>query len=177
MSTDSEDGSAPFSITEIQSSAGVYIEDISSLRLYHQEWKIVTHINMTEYQEEYWALRNLGLNICHRCDIYAEGHQRTNVPWCKSVKHQLEGLLGDLEINNAKWWIPTTRAKRGLFNVIGLISNQLFGTLSQEDAERYLSMFEQLQQDNRIRDNMIDTQTSLIESIVDFGKRDQKAAN
>lgn len=60
-----------------------------------------------------------------------------------------------LEENNAKWWVnfeARPRSKRGLINAVGMVSNALFGTLAQDDADHYLSLFEKMKMESMVRD-------------------------
>lgn len=174
-----------FSITPSTSNAGLYIEEISEIRLYHQEWKMITYINMSDYQEEYMFLKNFTKRIASGCSEFQamishlgyEGFlERNHHRWCSSMSGQVQYMMDTLEENNAKWWVnfeANPREKRGLINAIGMVSNALFGTLAQDDAEHYLSLFERIKQENSVRDELLGTQTSIIQSAVDFMKEEK----
>lgn len=174
-----------FTIKPINNNAGLYIEEISELKFYHQEWKMVTHVNMTEYQSEFESLKNLVERVRSGCREFQDRLKPENASvflklnqhrWCVAMSQQVDVLMAVLEENNAKWWVnfenPRIK-KRGLINAVGTISNILYGTLGQEDAEHYLGLFETIKLESQVRDEMLKSHTSLIESAVEFMKEEK----
>lgn len=183
-------GEPQFKITNLTDNTGLYIEELASMRLYHKEWKLVTYVNMTEYQQEYLYLRDTIKKVSDKCErvrydltLYPDCDTCKNGLWCDSILQHLNAFMGDLEENNAKWWVQVDakeRSKRGLINIVGLISKQLFGTLSQDDAEQYLARFEKIKSENKERDEILHAQTSLIEASIEFANSsllEQREAN
>lgn len=75
-------------------------------------------------------------------------------------------MLDDIDQYNIDWFHHSTprRKRRGLLNVIGEISRDLFRTLAQSDAEDFVEKFEELSRSGLARDNLIQKQTTLIQS-------------
>lgn len=169
-------GEEGFVVRDLSNNSGLYVEDVAKIRFYHQEWKIVTYVNMTEYQAEFDGILENVNTVINRCSVLEErlnsirNCDRCDAGlYCDTILYQITGLLDDLQENDAKWWVRTNkRSKRGLINAIGILSNQLFGILSQDDAADYLARFENIHKENRERDEIVEAQTSLLEFTIRF---------
>ena len=58
------------------------------------------------------------------------------------------------------------RQKRGLFNVVGSVSNTLFGTLTGSDLEYVHSELEKLHKHNRVLAFSISNQTQVVRALL-----------
>lgn len=171
-----------FEIVNINSTAGLYIEEISDIRFFHQEWTVVTYINMSTYQEESGLIRGLIKSIEKKCqDIEKPTLQYwdpygTNVKWCGNITSKVKTIMRDLELQDAKWrGTPTERhrSKRGLANATGKPRNQGFGTLTIYDAEDYLTLFETIIAKNNEPNRRVLPQTSLIPPASEYLKEER----
>lgn len=85
---------------------------------------------------------------------------------CNPYQTQITNMLNDIDDYNIDWFHePHSRKRRGLINIVGEISKELFGTLSQTDATIYLERFKHLYSMGAGRDTIIKKHTTLIQSI------------
>lgn len=158
----------------IDSSLGVYFEKIAPIRLYNNEWHIIFHMNLTTIQEEFTSIQvsvQKADELCHALANHFKRNDSLHVSYpytreCGSTLAQVKLMLGDIEDFNVDWFHGNTnnRPKRGAFNIVGTVLNSLFGTLAQEDAEKYLERFTQMEQNQVDTQSILDQQTTLIQS-------------
>lgn len=125
-------------------------------------------------------------NICF--EIYQLNSTADNVttPWkgyynlainCGSLHNQIVILTQEIkEYNMEHFRDKQLRKKRGLLNIIGELSRDLFGTLSQEDANDYIEQFKKLEHNGLLRDQLIHKQTTLIQSNLNLIRDTQRLA-
>lgn len=159
-----------FEVKPINSQAGLYFEEVGRIRLYHEDWKLVTYLNLTVYQEEYGHLRNMVGKMIGVCGELVE--RPINAPGldisCGPILEQIKILVIEMDEYNVKWFLGRGRNKRALLNIIGSVSKALFGTLDESDAEKYLNEFKNLHARNELRDRINEEHTSLIQSLTNL---------
>lgn len=175
--------SRDFSIEPINAQVGLFIEEIANVKLYHDKWKIISTVNITEYNQEFEALKGMVLQILNVCD-----HVRYHIggllgaalrdpnTGCQTISNQLKLMILDLEENDTRWWLntPTAKTKRSVAPFIGDIANILFGTLSEKHGELYMKEFERLEKQGLARDNIMGKQTTLLRSTIEAIQTDKK---
>lgn len=174
-----------FSYKPINKELGIYFEQVSSIRLYHNNFNIITYFNLTAIQAQFEHIKEITSKVEILCSELSNATKTilntrdttlTAQHWksfiqhtihCDPIQYQLQTLLAEMQEYNAEHFHEShTRKKRGLLNIVGEISNSLFGTLSQEDAELYLHHFQQLYDGNQVRDEITQKQTVLLQSAI-----------
>lgn len=171
-------------IHTINSDAGLYFEETGKVRLYHEEWKIITYINITEIQNSYDYISEIFNHIVNFCQnlptlsIYDPKNGMTYdiQEGCGNIINLVTAVMHEITQNNVNWWenSQTSRSKRGLINIIGSISKTLFGTLDEDDAKDYLARFNNLTEQGKFRDQILEKHTSLLQSTINYLKDDAK---
>lgn len=165
-----------FSYTPLTKELGIYFEQVSTLRLYHSEWNIVTYINITALEEEWVHIQSMvskADQLCEQIEIArktiaanASIYQKQLISplsiSCGPMRQQLTKLLQEVQEYNSEHF--HSRQRRGLLNVVGEISKNLFGTISKSDGTMFLEKFHHLFRLGRIRDTITKKQTTLIQS-------------
>lgn len=158
-----------YEVESIDSQAGLYFEEIGKLNLYHDDWKLVTYMNLTIYQEEFNHVKSMVgemFKICDELKGKSLSSQEVDIS-CGPILEQIELILQELEEYNIKWFMGN-RKKRALLNIVGSVSKTLFGTLDEQDAAGYLAEFENLKKQNKLRDRITEKHTSLIQSLTNL---------
>lgn len=170
------DSEASFEIRSINSQAGLYFEEIGKMRLFHEDWKLVTYLNLTIFQEEYdhlIAIVNKMRGMCEELVDHPVLTPGRDVN-CGSILGQIEVMVKEMDEYNVRWFVGKGRSKRGLLNIVGSVSKALFGTLDEGDAERYLEKFKTLNDNNKIRDRIDNEHTSLIQSLTNIMNKNEE---
>lgn len=157
------------SYTNIESTNGVFLEQIADVKIYHSEWKLVTAINLTHFSEEMdnleSALNKIKL-VCAETKKYFESHQ--NIIYCEKIIEQADIMLKDSREYNTEWFVENSkskrRTKRGLADVVGSSAKFLFGVLSEDDGKMYSEMFQDLQLKQMEQRVISEKQTTLIKT-------------
>lgn len=159
-----------FSYKPINKALGIHFEHVSAIRLYHNQWNIATSINITALQTEWKHLKEMTTKVTTFCtymnQVIPSQSSTLNIPNnCGPFQAQIKNMLKEIEEYNIDWFHSSSRRqRRGILNIIGEISRELFGTLSQKDAEFFLEHFETLTRAGLERDNLLNKQTTLIQS-------------
>lgn len=159
-----------FEVRKINSQAGLYFEEVGRMQLYHEDWRLITYLNLTIYQEEYGHLKTMVVKMMDVCRELIE--QPINAPGldvsCGPILEQIGILVKEMDEYNVKWFLGNGRQKRALLNIIGSVSKALFGTLDESDAIKYLDEFKNLHAQNELRDRIDEEHTSLIQSLANL---------
>lgn len=143
---------------------GIYFEETAVLKVYHTDWHLTLRLDLTNIDNERIRLTEVAQIIkdaCFNLTVVALNLAGS----CLDISVRIDAEIAELERSNAIWFQHNGhRTKRGLINAIGEVSKTLFGTLSEEDAEQYLQNFERLEQQGKIRDQILSKHTTLLES-------------
>ena len=154
-----------YSITQLDNDEVIYLETLSKIKLYHEQWKIVVGYNLNDLKDNYHILKNTYKELLKTCF-----RKLDNQNWiCSSRKRIIKGINRFEEIANDLENVlylaglrTKTRTKRGLFDFIGEVSKTLFGTLSDSDANYYNSELDKLYTDQKNVIQYVKNQTSII---------------
>lgn len=170
-----------FSIEPMNTSTGIYVEELASIKTYHTEWKLIANIDLKIYYEEYNYLHNiidLATNTCNSVMFYFDKSFRDTqidvfAPLCNVTIAQMKDMMEDLDYFHIKWFtndqnLLTNRHKREgpVIPFIGDFMKVVYGTLNEEDARIYMENFEELKKKNMQQDTILKNQTSLINSVL-----------
>lgn len=165
----------PYQYKQLRTDLGLYFEEIAEVRLYHEEWKLATYINLTGYEEEYDNLQQMVSSVKQLCALlHAERATEARrevfnvTEGCGPIVEEMNVIMSEIDEYNSRWFYNRGREKRGLLNIIGEVSKALFGTLSESDSQEFLREFEKLHKRGAIRDQIIKKQTTLIQSSVNL---------
>lgn len=161
---------AAFEVREINSQAGLYFEEIGKMRLFHEDWRLVTYLNLTVYQEEYDHIKSMVDHMARACnELISDPIKAENIDVsCGPVFQQIKSMVAQMDEYNVKWFIGSDRQKRALQNIVGSVSKALFGTLDETDARVYFDEFVRIKSENKIRDRIQKEHTSLIQSLTNL---------
>lgn len=162
---------------EMNSSSGVYFEEISNLQVYHSEWAFVTYINLSYFATESEHLEQTVNTLQTLCDgIKAEFLLPTAAAYCDHTMPQLFNLLDESKAFDIKWLINhetetkhhqnlfySTRSRRKRRGLLGSISKYLFSSLSEEDAAYYRTQINALKTGNVEQISFTKNQTTLFQ--------------
>lgn len=179
---------------------GIYFEAISTIKLYNTQWTIATFVNLSALQEEWQHIRTMVDKVGTICTNIQELNNTVTIhpyynsyytepfsmPWddyfqlalnCGAMHHQITIIAKEIEEYNVQHFRDNRlRRKRGLLNIVGELSRDLFGTLSHEDATNFLQMFKKLDTDGANNIRIINKQTSLIQSNFNLIKETRRSA-
>lgn len=160
-----------YNITEFQDNQGIYFEFKSNANVYKTEWTLITHFNLSAYENQLTMLRPTVMNLKLFCK-----NARLDVkfkPHCTSVFKQLEHQVKEIEdANELIHHQNKYRLKRAaLFGFVGKISNSLFGVLDEEFAEGYEDQISKLKNNEAYMKNLLQNQISIAESTTNIIKR------
>lgn len=159
-----------FEIRKIDSQAGLYFEEIGRMRLFHEDWRLVTYLNLSVYQEEYDHIKTMVGHMSIACnELINDPISEPNIDInCGPAYKQIKTMVTQMDEYNVKWFISGNRQKRALLNIVGSVSKALFGTLDETDARVYFDEFTRLKTENKIRDRIQEEHTSLIQSLTNL---------
>lgn len=161
-----------FNITTIVNPSGIYFHSINNLRIHNSYWRFLTYVNITNYNEKYDKINIMTKQISESCKlgqtIGTESLQRT----CVQYDYQAKNFL--LEINSniehvMKMIEPpqdTYRRKRGLINIVGRLTNVLFGVCDDVDAKYFYDKIKELEISKLRVSQLTDAQTQIMRSII-----------
>jgi Baculovirus F protein len=109
-------------------------EKLSTVRVARTNWRLVTHINLDQMRNRTASMSHTVSEFKSLCSVQLPTVKRN----CEVQGNQLSSKLS--EISLLEKYIKATfqkdlpRKRRSLIGVVGQISRQLFGTLSEEDG-------------------------------------------
>lgn len=168
-----------FSQRPLTKELGIYFEQVSAIRLYHKQWNLITYVNLSALQNEWEHIQTMVQQtnaICTEIITQNAGRPENEIErgWnhttieninCGPSHIQMQYLLNQIQEYNVEHFQNTyKRKKRGFLNVVGEIAKDLFGTLSDSDAQLYLDKLEKLNLQGHIRDEIMKKQSTLTQS-------------
>lgn len=159
----------------INSTNGLFIEELAYMQIYSTEWKIVTQLNLSHFVEEMHHLETILGAVETVCtDIEKHFVNRTDRSTCRQTIQQVNNMLKDSKEYSSEWFMSKTktRTKRGQLNIVGSTAKALFGVLTEDDGKLYIEQFRELEKQQRAQEVIGEKQTTLIkttfESIEDY---------
>ena len=139
-------------ITPIESSAGLYFDEIGNVFFYPTQWKIVSYVDLKPTQRLWKQVKTHQSQIA----MYCEKVKNTTwypltdcsgfTPYLRTKTRyieQLKDVIADYLASNPE------RSKRGLLDLGGDILKFLFGTLTQSDAQKYTQHIQELESEQQ----------------------------
>lgn len=172
----------PYHIQTIKSDTGLFMEEIGKINIYKEDWKIITHINMSEYVRQHQHIETIirkVFNICNKLKPYEEESDTvyTVRGGCGPILEQIKIFTEDLGEQSAKWFMKQNRKKRGLMNIVGVITKGLFGILNENDAQQYYKQFKDLQEKSEKTERITEEQTTLLQAVINLIKNNEGKIN
>lgn len=158
----------------LNTTSGLYFDEMGHLQLYHSEWAFVTYINLSYFTSEAEHLERTVNSIQNLCDtIKTEVDLKIPSSYCENTMPQLHVLLEDVKEYSTKWFLNheteakqeqafrgTRRKKRGFF---ATVTKRLFFSMSEEEAEFYKSQINELKRGNIEHFLLTQNQTTLFQ--------------
>lgn len=144
----------------INTTSGLYFEEIGNMQVYHSEWSFVTYINLTYFTNEANNLEQTVNLIQQLCDsIKMETNLQIPSSYCENTMPQLYLILDELKEYSTKWFMnheseakqdtifqnSRRRKKRGFF---GSLTKRLFFSMSEDEAEFYKNQINALKMES-----------------------------
>lgn len=154
-----------YTITQLDNNEVIYLETLSQVKLYHEQWKLVIGYDLLDLEANYNILRNTYVELNKRCffqidnrNLICSSKRRINqrIDQFKEIANDVENVLHLAGLQRS------VRTKRGLFDFIGEISKTLFGTLDDTDATYYNEELDKLYADQKNVIQYVKNQTSII---------------
>lgn len=82
------------------------------MQIYHAEWKLVTHVNLSHFSDELKHLENILLsinNICTRCEQHIKIMQDVS---CREIIVQAKNMIEDSKEYSSKWFVQSDTEKK-----------------------------------------------------------------
>lgn len=161
-----------FNITPIVNPSGIYFHSINNLRVHNSYWRFLTYINITNYNEKYNIIDSMTKQIGESCKlgqtIGAESLRQTCVQYNYQAKNFLSEISNNIEhvMKIIETPIDNYRVKRGLINIVGRLTNVLFGICDDVDAEYFYDKIKELETSKLHVSQLTDTQTQIMRSII-----------
>jgi hypothetical protein len=140
------------SIKTIDSSTGLYFDEMGQLFFYPTQWKIVSYVNLKPTQLLWKQVKAHQLQITNYCTKiqnttwYSLTDCRAFTPYVRSKVRYIDRLK---DIIADYLFLPSDRMKRGILDLGGDILKFLFGTLTQSDAQKYTEHIRNLENEQQ----------------------------
>lgn len=139
-----------YTITPIQPTEVIYQRE-GELNIISGEYKLVTYINITSYDESHREIElNQELLTAYCNQISTKEHYkiiRENCRWIsmstRTIMHEIQQTQNEI-LSALQSERPEIRQRRGLVNIVGRAAKILFGTCSDEDADYFHSKIAQM---------------------------------
>jgi hypothetical protein len=138
-------------ITSIESSTGLYFDEIGNIFFCPTQWKIVSYVDLKPIQRLWKQVKTHQSQIAIYCDVknatwYLLTDCSSFTPYIRTKTRyieQLKDVTADYVASNPE------RRKRGLLDVGEGILKFLFGTLTQSDAQKYTQHIQELENEQQ----------------------------
>lgn len=166
-------GLTQFTNNVIQQPSGIYFQSMGQMYLTNANWRLLTYVNISNYNEKYLTIHEIVQQIEQSCQLGRELELGTSDNPCIHYSHQSANFLN--EINNNRNNViriieqPNTnvlRFKRGLINLVGRTANVLFGTCDDQDAEYFYKKIRELENAKAQLLQAAETQVNIVQSVV-----------
>ena len=155
---------ANYTVEEV--SGNIYVEEISKVHLFHNNWRLIIGINMTSNER----LRTIDTTI--QLTETACKRKCTPKDEVQLVRSRYDWLV--LRNNILKLLGKQMQRKRGLANFVEDISKILFGTLSKTDLKDINTEFDHLYTDNKNLITVMTNHTEILKMLLDSSSTNHK---
>lgn len=145
---------------------GIYFEDLGKLEVVAMKWTLVIYYNTTSYWEEMETFRQAHAELAAACKKLPELN-------CNIILQQLEWQFNNLVADNHLLLTSNKerrRGKRGLGDTTGIVLGDIFGILTQREAEQYEAQFENINNNEKHLMALMKNQTSIIDNTIKLVK-------
>lgn len=136
---------------------GIYFENISPLFITVSQWNLVTYYNISDYEQNYAAIKINYNNLKNICDKYQPSYekltktcselQKINFQIVNKINEDHEIVQQYLEIDETNSNIDKQRRKRNsFFGGIGKLQRTLFEVLTEEEGEIFENKIKSLEE-------------------------------
>lgn len=138
---------------------GIHYENIGELRIYNDQWNLITYLNLDNLDSKLDQIINYCTSLDHYCNNINLKNQ--NLTFCKNDLNILDKMVTKLGsqknviqqlTDKEDEYHHTKFQKRSLFDGIGKVAKILFGTLDSDDAKYYEN---QIQKFNENEDHLL----------------------
>ena len=157
-------------MTKINNEVGLYIEDVASLKFSSSFWNLIIVKNITlvkhslKHNDD--ILKNLSDTLYKRKLDSQTELNRINEIMPHIVNLQLFSRRTNRLLNNLIFETPNAdRRKRGLIDGLGSIIKTITGNLDANDAKRYDMLIRELQQNDGITKDILESQVQIIDEM------------
>lgn len=167
-----------YQLERVDSTNGLFLEQFANMQLYSAEWKFVTRINLSLFEDEYKHMESIFDGIKKACTSVQNFDESDSKINCIHIVNQMEIMLEDSKDYSSKWFIGDNeshnRKKRGLFDAFGYPLKWITGTLTASDGRMYSDMFKNLEDNQMQQEIIIKKQTSIISNSLEYIEKDMQ---
>ncbi|KAL3290363.1 hypothetical protein HHI36_023705 [Cryptolaemus montrouzieri] len=156
-----------FKITAINESSGILFQDLGQVKLSNEVYTLLTFINLTHINEKITMLNNYYSISKDICNLARSSHISNDCyNQLKYIRTKLNSIQSLFNIVAHKIDTYTTRHKRGLINGISYATKWLFGIPNSDDADFYSDSINQLINNQKQTDVLMQQQVSIISGTI-----------
>lgn len=126
-------------ITAVNPHSGFIFEHLGKSVNHVDDWSFVDFYDLRQVEKQIESLRNYTSHV----EDFKPKKRETDLRNVRKIINNMLTLTERIE-NNYKRLLPLKRTKRGLFNALGRLEKFIFGTLDDEDEDRFNSQIEDL---------------------------------
>jgi Baculovirus F protein len=156
---------AGYELSTLTNSTAVY-EPLTTLLPVVSEWRLWTHVDLREFYTEYKTIQTAVDDFERLCALGSPGKVSEN---CQSRTEILKVRKGEiLTINTylkSALMTSKSRKRRALIGVVGQLSRQLFGTLTEDDAKFFDEQILKLERNEVNMSSTINQQISFLNNL------------
>lgn len=159
-----------FTITPIKYNTGLYYEKLQRLRLYRTQWKLVTSLELASYLREEPEIAKhtkQAENLCTQRGLTpcpTEEYLPSMMQKLEDSQKYYDMLNAMLQEHRRDHRGRNRKIRNAPLSFIGTISKVLFGTLTEEDEQRYHEAFDTLYAEKSTLAEIMSNQTHIIRS-------------
>lgn len=151
-----------FNNTKLDSTAGIIFEKMEPTYFSDEDWKIVTFIETSAFEERINVIENVQFKLRNLCSL--SNQSKTCGMTYDILKQKINSLLA--KDRSYKNMVGHRIQKRAWFNVVGTAFKTIFGTLDQNDAEYYTKSIDNLNQRETDTINLLQDQVRVVKSTI-----------
>ena len=159
-----------FNITHFSNSPGLFHEKIGKISFTRGKWHILTYFQLDKLWEEkkriFEAIDSLN-KLCS--DKITRGIRLFCEVSAEQIHHQKDMISQKNQLIRSSY---KPRSKRGLVNVIGVLTKELFGTLDYQDGQHFDEEISKLRANEKHLLTLIKNQITIIENSNNIMQKD-----
>lgn len=154
-----------YRIQPINESSGIFFEHIGNAKLYSENWKVITYMNISFYSTKLTLIKSLYERSRPLC---AENKAHVEIVNCIQIREFLQTQIPTLEQKQKTIFSLLNHkiSKRGIFNGGGTILKWFFGTADSDDVEHIDDTINKVERDDKEILKLMKDQTHVFKTTI-----------